>query len=400
MEEIMGLKDPRDKAFRLSNDLLGSYDEISVMGSNLREYIYPFWSWQELNFKRYIRLFKNAAYDNKLSSTLGRRVLAGGKNTPFMAVKAGRIVLKVWAFTAALDIWNNMMFPDEEQDLPKDVKSRPHLVLGRNDKGEVVYFSRLGALGDFLEWFGLDTASQTILDFKSGKKTIPEIAKELVQAPVNKIVQGVSPFPKAGFELVLRRRLFPDVFNPRSIRDRGEELARNMALENEYKLIMDKPGKPFKETIKNFFIYTADPLEVAYGEAYDIKRRFEKQYSGGGEGFWLTPKGDALYNMKLAHRYGKKEDVKRYYEQYRQLYIEEAKVTGRPLEDIEKAVNTGIMTSFRNMHPFAGLGKHERKAFIESLSPDDKLTMAKAIKFYNDVLLGRTPVELKDILPK
>ena len=51
-EEIMGLKDIKDRAFWLSNDLLGAYDRIGIAGRALREHLFPFWAWKEVNLKR------------------------------------------------------------------------------------------------------------------------------------------------------------------------------------------------------------------------------------------------------------------------------------------------------------------------------------------------------------
>ena len=57
---VRGLKTTEDKAYQLSKDLLGAYDEISAMGQTLRRYIVPFYSFTESNFKKYFRMFENA----------------------------------------------------------------------------------------------------------------------------------------------------------------------------------------------------------------------------------------------------------------------------------------------------------------------------------------------------
>ena len=70
-EEVMALKDIKDRAYKLQNDLLGAYDSISVMEMSVRDHIIPFWSWKEVNFKRYVQFAKNAASDGNLSSMVG-----------------------------------------------------------------------------------------------------------------------------------------------------------------------------------------------------------------------------------------------------------------------------------------------------------------------------------------
>jgi len=47
-EEIKGLADIRTRAFWLSNELLGAYDRVGVVGQAVREHLIPFWSWKEV----------------------------------------------------------------------------------------------------------------------------------------------------------------------------------------------------------------------------------------------------------------------------------------------------------------------------------------------------------------
>lgn len=392
-EEIMGLSDIRDRAFRLSNELLGAYDEISVFGQALRNHVYPFWSWKELNFKRYIRLFKNAAKDNGVASTVGRKLLSTGLRTPYMALRVGKFAIKATAFWSLLQVWNHTMFPEEEKLLPKEVKGRAHIIFGQDKEGNIVYFTRLGALTDFLEWFGLDVAPNLVSSFLSGKKSMKDIATEMAKAPVNQVVQGLSPFYKIPLELATRRSLFPDVFEPGTVRDRGLHFARGLALENEYKAIMGKPGKPYIETLPLSAVYKVNPLEAAYHEIYDIKNEYLKGFGKRGEGFWLTPRGSALYDMKLAHRYGDKEAERKAHNAYIQYHLIEYAETGKSEEDTAKSIVNGIISTLVNMHPLSGMNKNERKTFVEGLNVEEKELLAKAIKFYTETLIGTTPFE-------
>lgn len=396
-EEINALKNPRDKAFRLSNELLGAYDEISVFGQGIREQIFPFWSWKELNFRRYVRLFKNATRDNKTAMGVAKGIAPFLMKTPTIALRFGRFAIKATALTMILQAWNHLRFPDEERLLPDEVKGRTHIVLGRDKDGNIIFFSRLGALGDFLEWFGLDAAPNLVSEYLSGKKSIKDIAKHMARAPVNQVVQGLHPI-KAGFEVLVRRSLFPDAFEPGTIRDRGEYIARSLGLENEYKAIKGKPGKPYVETLPLVSVYKVDPLESAYHQIYDEKRRFLKKIGREAEGFWLTPRGSALYDLKQAHRYGDKKAEKKALEAYIQLHNLESEVVGKTKEENLKAIERGLETSLLNMYPLSGLSRKQQDAFIAGLDVEDREILAKAIKFYNDVLLGRTPIDEQKIL--
>lgn len=371
-EEIMGLKDIRDRAYWLSNDLLGAYDRISVMGQHLREYWYPFWSWKELNFKRYVQFAKNLSEDGQLAQAVGKKAIGTLAKTPFMAAKVGRFLISATAFWSALQVWNHTMFPDEEDDLAEDIKSQPHIIFGKDSEGNIIYFNRIGALGDFLEWFGLDNSPKYVDKWMKGEMTLKEIAEDMVKSPINIIVQGTTPQIKVPAEFITGRTLFPDVFKPGTIRDRGFYLSRVLGLENEYKEIAGLPSKGYADSLKNFFVYSADPGQGAYSEIQETKRRWLKQQGKGAEGFWLTPRGNALYNLKLAIRYKDEEALNKYMYEYYAL----------------GGNARGIEESLKRMDPRSGLTKREREQFEESLSLDQVKQLEKAVEFYEVTLRG------------
>ena len=373
-DEIMGLKDIKDRAYWLSNDLIGPYDRISVMGQNIRQYWYPFWSWKELNFKRYVQFAKNAALDGRLAEMAGKKMLGTAAKTPYMAYKVGKFLISATAFWSALQVWNHTVFPQEEDDLADDIKSNPHIVFGRDSEDNIIYFNRIGALGDFLEWFGLDDSPKYVDKWMKGEMTLKEIAEDMVKSPVNMIVQGITPQVKIPAELITGRTLFPDVFEPGTIRDRGLYLSRSLGLEGEYKAIAGLPSKGYQESLKNFFVYTADPGQGAYADIQDTKRRWLKEQGKGAEGFWLTPKGNALYNLKLAIRYKDEEALRKYMYEYFTL----------------GGTAKGIEESLDRMNPLSGLSKRDRSLFEQSLSSDQVKRLEKAMEFYYGTLKGGT----------
>ena len=373
-EEIDALKDPRDKAFWLSNDLLGAYDRVSVAGQALRKYLVPFYSFKEVNFKRYIQLAKNAAEDGQNAQTAGYRVLGSAalSAAPRVAYKVGSFLMKASAMWAAFQVWNYTMFPDEERELSIDEASRAHLILGRDDNGKIIYFNRLGSMGDFLEWFGLDDSAKYVDNWMKGRMTLSDIAKDMAKSPINVMVQGVNPFMKLGAEELMGRSLFPNVFKPAMIRDRGFHLARAFALENEYKAAMGIPSEGYANTMSAFVYYKTDSGQVAYGEIQELKHEFLKKLGKGYEGFILTPRSQALYNLKLALRYGDEEGFVRYATEYEQH-------GGTP---------QGLDKSLAMMEPLAGLKPQEAAEFIKGLSADERDKLLKSYDFYETVLLG------------
>ena len=382
--EIDGLADNKDKAYWLSNDLLGAYDRVGAVGQALREHIYPFWSWKEANFKRYARMFKNAAEDKRLASHVGKRFLGKVAASPMLIYRIGKFALQAAAFLAMVQAWNRIFFDDEEKMLPQGVREKPHIILGRTKDGKVRYFSRIGALADILEWNNFDMAPKYVNAFFDGKMTIKEIAYEMaVKAPTNVLLQGVEPFAKTGAELISRRSFYPDVFKTRPVRDTGIHLAQSLGLRDEYVAITGKPSRGYKESISNFFFYTSDPNESAYYDVYNDLMRYKHTINKGGGGYWSSEKSNALYNAKLSLKYGDEKNAKRYLDEYREK--------GGTIKGMEQ--------SYKSMSPVSGLTDIETVGFMVYLGEDGRERMARAILFYGD-LMGATAKTLGNITKK
>ena len=195
----------------------------------------------------------------------------------------------------------------------------------------------------------------------------------MVQSPVNFIVQGLTPQVKVPAELATGRTLFPDVFKPGTIRDRGLYLSRSLGLENEYKVLAGLPSRGYEESLKTFFLYSSDPGQGSYSDIQEVKRRWLKEQGKGAEGFWLTPKGNALYNLKLAIRYEDLEATNKYMYEYYSL----------------GGTAKGIEESLDRMHPLSGLSKQDKRLFEQSLSMDQVKRLGKALEFYHKVLLRK-----------
>lgn len=387
--EIKALNNIKDRAYWLSNDLLGAYDRVSVFGQALREHGIPFWSWKEVNMRRYKWLLQNAIQDHRAMELLGRKAIGVGIRSPIIAARVGRFVLQATAFTAFLQVWNHTAFPEEEKELPKSVQEKPHIIFGRMENGDILYFSRLGALSDLLEWFNLDMAPKYTRKWLNGEMTIAEIATEMAKAPVNVLVQGAVPLTKMAGELITRRSLFPDVFEPRVVRDRIQHVTQHLGIRDEYLAFSEKPSKPYRESLYGFFLYKSDPFRAAYGDTFNMKRQYMKKIGKYGEGFWLTESGNALYNFKLSVRYGDKPAAEKYLAEYIDIYAQQHPKKKR--EDIVKGVAKNIETSMDNLDPLANMTKEEQVKFLSTLNKDEKEKVKMAYKYY--VQLRTTPPE-------
>ena len=374
-EEIMALKDIKDRAFMLSNQLLGAYDQVGVIGQKLRNYLIPFWSWNEVNFRRYVQLFKNAGNNGELAEAVGRKALGTLARTPLLAMQAGKFLLKASAMWAALQVWNNTRFPEEEASLPEGVRRSPHIVLGTDEDGKVLYFDRLGAFSDFLEWFGLADAPAQVKDWLDGKKSLRQVAEDMVKSPANTLITGITPFISMPAELLSGKQFFPDAFEPRSIRDNMLYIAQSFGLENEYKALAGLPSRGYKESLKSLLAYTSDPGQAAYYTILDEKQAFlEKLGKKGTYGGRFTPKSNALYNLKLAIRYQDKEAFEKYLVEYVQL--------GGTLQGLEQSLD--------NMDPLHGLNEAEKAYFVAKwLDNEGRKRLIQAMKFYQEVIRGQ-----------
>lgn len=373
-DETMVLDDVRDRAAKLANELLGAYDEVSMVGTTLADNFLPFWRWQEVNFVRYKQLIKNACQDGYLMGSIAGKVAGMTIRSPFIAWKLGKFVFKASLLMAMITAWNLLRYPDEEKDLPADVRERVHIVLGRDKNGKVVYFSRLGAMQDFLDWFGIDTPVQTVRDFLNGRKSLKEIAIGVAKEDANKMINSLTPFIKTTGELLYGYKLFPDAFKKQRIRDRWQYMFESFGLGNEYKALAGKPTRGYGRSLWDLFIYKADPYESAYWGTLDEKRRFLKKIGKGSEGgYSITPRSEALYNIKLAARYGDKEAGKKYL-----------------LEYIAKGGTAkGLKQSLNTMNPLYGLSDAEKRVFVQQLDTEGKEDCVKALEYYARVISGK-----------
>jgi len=375
-EEVDALDDIYDKAFMLSNDLLGAYDRVSVLGRNIRERLALFWSYEEMNFKRYIQLWKNIGQDPRAADKAGRAVLgqAAKKTSRFLIMAAGKFILKALAFWGAMTAYNYIFHRDSERELPPDVQARPHIVLGRDKNGKIRYFDRLGILEDFLKWFGLDEAPLLVKDFLNGRQSLGDIARHIARAPANEMVQQLTPLIKTPIEMLTERKLYPDAFSPGRIRDPWLYIAQSLGIEPEYRALGKGPKLPYSERLEGLLTYKVDPGEAAYWYVIDEKNRWLDKQGKRFIGVADSAKSLALYNLKLALRYDDKKAV--------QKYMAEYYAAGGTYQ--------GMNTSLKSMHPLSGLSKEDESRFIEWLykDPDGKERLERAIDHYYD-LLGR-----------
>lgn len=378
-ERLAALPDIRDRAMKLSNELIGDYTATSVIGQELSDTgIYPFFRWVEVNAKSTTMLLKNAHQDGtgKLAGTIGMKLL--GKvafRTPYYAYRAARLTLGMSVIAALLLAWNNLKWPEEEENLPEDVRNRMHLIYGRDKNGKTLYLDRLGFIEDYFEWFGMDDLGADFRDILNGHKTIQETIEADWHKPINKAVQGAGPFIKAPIEAVTGMQLFPDAFNPTRNHAMIDPLVNMLGVSKEYAAVKRSfngvPGKPIE--ISKFFALASDPGEAAYYETMDMVGRFKKRHNiASGEAGERTDRSNALYNYKQAMRYGDDIAMEKFITKYIML----------------GGTKDGIITSIKALNPIYGLSDQNKKLFYVELNGNDRKVFDRAMIFYTGALLG------------
>lgn len=341
---VNGLNTVEDKAYQLSKDLLGAYDEVGKMGQTLRRYWVPFYSFTETNLKRYYRLFEN--------------VITSNDSIP---KKAGKLLLKalmVNMLGLLMFAWNRLVMKDADDELPPSARNIPHITFGKI--GDNVYaFRQLGSFSEILEWFGLDDYKLTTDDFV---------------APLDKAWGMITPFVKMPIELISGLNFYPSLSNPRAIRDKWQHFFNSLGVSDLYNVVTGKPTRGIKEIAKGSVIYDYDYKESAYYEILDIKRNYQGKNDNTIYG--SDKKSNALYYMKTAVRYKDKKAALKYLD----VYFENGGTV------------KGIRQSISMLNPMYGYTSEDTiekgEEFIKSLSDEEREKLKIAQDYYeNDLML-------------
>ena len=265
-EVVQGITDPDMRAAHLARNLLGDYGDLTVMGQWLRKNLIPFYSWMEVNTKRYKNLTINAFQEGA-----GKGAVVGAAATAAALLRMGTMYMMFAAF-------NRLMHPDEEEDLGSYDRANPHIIFGRSDDGRVIFFRNVGALGDFIEWFGLNDFVSLYPQWKNDQVTGKYILEEMGKAPINKVVGSLRPELDAGLiGLIGGQSTFPDVFNWRQV-ERDTVIPSMLGLRDEYAWTKNKLFKTGDSVrpgyLTKLLFASADPRAMALGEMYDLREKF------------------------------------------------------------------------------------------------------------------------------
>ncbi len=358
--EIDGMrKDPNitkeELASKLSREAIGDYGNISHAGEWVRSKAIPFYSWMEINAPRYVRLFQNVKNE---PGAAGRGALVIGKKTAVLTAKAA-------AFYALANIWNNTFFSEEEAELG-DTRKQFHIILGRREDGSVITMRLQGAFSDALDWFGAGNVVEDVKQIKEGRASIGDVATEMAKAPVNRVVNAAFPMQKTAAEAVLGRSLYPDVFNPRVIRDRAGHVAKLFSVGTIYNYLTKKPQRPGTWNPLSLVTYSTDAGEAAYYAAKSITSDWIEKNGREQPVALPTLRGNALYYYKQSIKYKDDKLAKYWLDKYMGL----------------GGTTKGMKQSIGSISPYAGIAKKDLATFKRSMSPEEKEIIDKAMEWY------------------
>lgn len=383
-KQVDGITDQTEKAGKLAREVLGDYGNISESGQYIRKYMIPFYSWMEINMKRYFNLLHNASNPKVQARVAGVLLSKGITKVAFRTLLA---YTQLAIFTAAISAYNRLLFPEEEKELQGADTRGLKIILGRKENGKIIALPIVGALYDFLDFFGLpDLEDELKMLISTDQKAMGALkgTETVLIAPLNKVAQGLNPFMKSGFELTLGKSLYPNVMEPRPIRDKKEYAARFVSAGKLYRYITQKPmPKKFmdKHWVENLLTREYDVEEAAYFKTKSLVGKYKGfTNSTTPENEQVVKRREALYHYGTAIRYNQPEVAEKWLEKYYNY--------GGTLR--------GLNTSIRNKHPLSRLSTEEKKdvksilkgkepqtEFGKKLTPEDLLRIEMAVTYYN-----------------
>lgn len=378
-EELAALKDPRDMAFKWANDLFGRFDDLSANTKAVSKNALPFFSWRAVNAEIHKQLYANTFADAKTSGKILGALKLGQVAAIPTAINLATLSMRVASTYALMQAWNNLKFQDVEEGLG-EARWMPHIVVGRTqegDKAKARILPMTSAFYDMMNWFGAKQVPGSWDQFIHGRMSLSDVLKEhAFKAPVNVLYQQSNPFTKELVTQMSNMEFYPDVFDPRPIRDASLKGKMGHAFRiytsmEFYKGVTGQPSDDIANQIRSVFLRKID---VGQGNYFDTKKLAREWMAKQGNLSVSVPvgfededsKSNALMNLGQALRYDDKELADRFLRQYA----------------FAGGTVGGIFSSWKAGAPLGGIPEKERPAFMASLTPDQKKQVESAGQWY------------------
>ena len=373
---VDAITDPIDKAAHLARELVGDYGNVSVIGQRLRTKYIPFYSWVEINTKRYWRLVGNS-WGEGAGKGIGTAATLPAKAA---AKKSAMLSVRMIMVYAAINVWNAAFFSDEEDAMDEEAKARLHIQIGTWG-GEAQTLKVQGAFSDFIGLIGLSDAVRGLEKMSDGTATFGEMVKNTAKAPANRLINSITPFWKTPFE-ILFGSAFPDAFNPRKVRDWKRHIAQTLAVEHEYDLLTNQPSKGYLQSWKNAVVYSKDPGEIAYNKILGAAYKWNDKRMGRDEKgqHAYSDRSMAVYDYKRAMKFGDTRSASGAKKELERI-IKRDNASG-----LRKITNISIVLrkSKERAHPTKVIPRRYFAKFMKTLTKTERKQYVAAVKWWTE----------------
>lgn len=388
-KEIDAISDDDMRAARLARELIGDYHNVSVAGDYLRRTWMWFYSWIEINIRRYgnlvgnmyevARSYKLTENERRAFKALGAELgvkAAGMRMARIGPTMAATMAVRAFFFYVMIRTFNNLFMSGEEEELTPEERRRLHLTLGKVN-GKVLYVSTPGSLHDLAQWVRFEDSLALINEIEAGRATWADMLAMVSAAPVDRIVNSITPVVKLPFETASGITTYPRVTDTRRLllNDRARPWFKTLSIELLYdELIADIPRRSFVEdTVGLIGVRRRDAGESAYnafvGIAYDYRRRILDMPAVSMSG---ESERDKLFTKwKMALRYKNTDAVR----------LARAAMSEAGIRQAD------LRRSARNKHPMFPIPLKDRRAFMATLSPHEREMLQKAMKFWRETFM-------------
>ena len=364
------ISDDTDRAGYLARETLGDYGAISHYGNLLRRTIYPFWSFQELNFRRYNRLRKNIWHAakgterNKQLAKLGAKV--GMRSALWMTTR-------VFLWMAGVELWNWMASAfwggDLEEELRDEARRRSNVILGKVGN-RVISIRMPGALSELMRWFGFDDVRAALEHIDKGRGNLSDVVAAVVSAPINEFANGLHPVIKLPPETALGLTFFPTPLKPRPAVDPWRTWAQAVKFEYGYDYLLGRPSFGPGHQLLKVFTDVQDTQSSSYykirGAGFQWRRTFKGE-SGGPR--YMGDRAVAYNYYRQALRFEDREAARF----WRRRLFRELRV--KPSQ---------MKAMLNRAHPLGMLSKRDRLDFRRTLTPAERRSYRRAVIYWRE----------------
>lgn len=372
-----------------TNQML-NYQNLSLFGQWLRDSkMGIFYSFTELSVRSVANNARNSyTYGKDLQNNLATAVrenpmlnvpvmrqLALGATYGAQAMATATMAAKIGAIWGAAALWNNVLFGDDEDELPDYYKFMPHINLGRNSDGSVRVLRNMSMLGSVMEFMGMYEAARMLTDTGLEKTNLADLARQTVMGgPVQRMVGHSNPFFKTGIELITGQSWFPDPTRPRPM-DRFDLLTNMFGLQDVglalkgaiYADGTRARGHPVLRSIRAGIVYPKEEKRYEIYRLYDAYRAEVglPDESGNFRG------GDKF--LKQIRHAAINDDPKAFRENVHSLWINRGMHQGK--------VTRSINDNLRYLDPMERIPNEHRKPFLEFMTPRQREAYKETVQY-------------------